>query len=136
MTKVHTGHCLCGKVTFRAEGTPLWIAHCHCASCRRNTGSAVATFVGFREADFRYTGEAPKVFESSPGVKRAFCGTCGTPVTYSGARAPGEMHAYLGVMDDPENYAATAHVFTEEQLPWLHIEDKAKRFKKTGREDG
>ena len=134
MAKVHSGHCLCGKVRFEATGDPLWVAHCHCASCRRNTGSAVATFVGFRSADFRYVQGAPKVYESSPGVLRGFCADCGTPLTYGGARAPGETHAYLGVMDDPAAYTPIAHVFTEEALPWLHIEDRAKRFAKTSRD--
>ncbi len=135
MAEVHAGNCLCGRVRFEASGEPLWVAHCHCASCRRNTGSAVATFVGFREKDFRYTQGAPKVYESSPGVKRSFCADCGTPLTYGGARAPGEVHAYLGVMDDAARYPATVHVFTEEALPWLHIQDQAKRFKKTGRDE-
>jgi hypothetical protein len=132
--KVHTGHCLCGAVTFRAEGTPLWIAHCHCASCRRNTGSAVATFVGFRESQFAVTAGKPKVYESSPGVKRSFCGRCGTPLTYGGARASGETHAYLGVMDHPEAYTPTFHVFTEEALPWLHIDDNAQHFRRSSRD--
>lgn len=134
MTKVHTGHCLCGSIAFRAEGDPLWVAHCHCRSCRRNTGSAVATFVGFRDSQFAFTKGKPKTYESSPGVKRAFCARCGTPLTYGGARAPGEVHAYLGVMDTPEAYVPTSHVFTEEALPWLHIQDGAKRHPRSGRD--
>ncbi len=30
------------------------MTHCHCQSCRRNTGSALATFVGFASEGFTY----------------------------------------------------------------------------------
>ena len=50
-----SGHCLCGSVCFEIRGKPVWVGHCHCQSCRRNTGSAVATFVGLRSAQVTYT---------------------------------------------------------------------------------
>ena len=76
------GKCLCRSVQFEVSGEPMWVAHCHCHSCRRNTGSAVATFVGFRREQLSYTRGSRKIYESSPGVRRGFCEDCGTPLTY------------------------------------------------------
>ncbi|MCH7778639.1 MAG: GFA family protein, partial [Gemmatimonadetes bacterium] len=73
-SETHPGGCLCGAVRFEARGKPLWIAHCHCQSCRRNTGSALATFVGFAGEGFAYLAGAPATYASSPGVTRGFCG--------------------------------------------------------------
>ena len=83
MTKrIFKGHCLCKSVRYVVDGEPVWCAHCHCTDCRRHTGSAVATFVCFDKGQFGLTaGEFGRI-ESSPGVYRCFCSTCGTPMAY------------------------------------------------------
>jgi hypothetical protein len=117
----HTGHCLCGAVRYRALGAPKWIANCHCASCRRATGAPMATFAGFEAERFSYIAGAPVRFHSSPGVTRSFCGHCGTPLTYEGARWPGEIHVLVGTLDRPEDFRPTHNAFVEERLPWLRL---------------
>jgi len=117
----HSGHCLCGAVRYRALGPPKWIANCHCASCRRATGAPMATFAGFEAERFVYSEGAPVRFQSSPGVTRSFCGRCGTPLTYEGARWPGEVHVLVGSLDRPEAFPPTGNAFAEERLPWLHL---------------
>lgn len=58
--------CLCGAVRFEALGAPDWVAHCHCESCLRHTGSAFSTVAGYREGTVRWTGERPAIFASLP----------------------------------------------------------------------
>lgn len=36
------GSCLCGSVRYEVEEVPIRFANCHCARCRRATGSAYA----------------------------------------------------------------------------------------------
>ena len=110
------------------------MAHCHCRSCRRNTGSAFATFVGFAAEGFAYVASAPATYASSPGVTRSFCGACGTPLTYQAERYPGEVHVYVSTLDRPEDFEPKAHVHVEEQLPWLHLDDGLPRFLATSRD--
>lgn len=119
----HTGRCLCGAVRFEAEGAPLWVGHCHCASCRRHTASALATFVGVAAERFRWSAGEPGGYASSPGVTRRFCRDCGTPLTYESARWPGEVHILIGAMDASEAFVPQFHVFTAEKLPWLELAD-------------
>ena len=134
--ETHQGGCLCGALRFAARGKPLWVAHCHCRSCRRNTGSAFATFVGYKQGQVRIVKGALQSYASSPGVVRSFCGTCGTPLSYAAERYPGEIHLYVSTLDRPEAFEPGAHVHVGEQLPWLHLDDGLPRFQTTGDEGG
>ncbi|MEA2783469.1 MAG: hypothetical protein QOK29_5013 [Rhodospirillaceae bacterium] len=117
------GHCLCGAVRYRVSGEPLWVAHCHCESCRRATSAAFVTYAGFRRENFEFTAGEPAEYHSSPGVTRRFCPGCGSPLTYEGARWPGEVHILVCSLDDPAIFQPSAHVQADEQLPWLHFAD-------------
>ncbi|MGI9406728.1 MAG: GFA family protein [Hyphomicrobiaceae bacterium] len=117
-----TGRCLCGEVTYAFSGTPVFVGHCHCESCRRNCSAPMTTFVGIPRDAFEFTGVEPGIYESSPGVRRLFCRTCGAPVAYDADNEPGEIHVYLAALDNPEAYDPTHHVFAGEQLSWF---DKA-----------
>lgn len=100
-----TGHCFCGAVAYEVDRAPIWVGHCHCASCRRQTGSVVATFVGVGDDAFRVTRGTLTEHESSAGVWRGFCRRCGTPLTYRARRFPGEVHIHLGTLDEPQRFA-------------------------------
>ncbi len=125
--KTDLGHCLCGAIQFEAAGKPLWVAHCHCHSCRRNTGAVAATFVGLAGKQFTYTAGTPRVFNSSPGVRRSFCGDCGTPLTYQADHHPGEVHVYVSTFDHPEVFPPQLHVFFANAISWLHLDEQLPR---------
>ena len=130
-----SGGCGCGAVRFEAVRPPLWIAHCHCRDCRRATAAALSTYAGFRRSRVRWTAGAPATYESSPGVARRFCGHCGTPLSYQGARWPDEVHLFVCAFDDPAAFAPQAHVYAAEQLPWLHLADSLPRHPGTAGPD-
>lgn len=117
------GHCLCGAVTFEYSGEENWRAHCHCESCRRQTSSPFTTFMGVPNGAWRFTGVEPKVYASSPGVRRLFCGTCGAPVAFEADRFPNEIHFYAASLDDPTSFEPERHVHADERLPWIHLND-------------
>jgi hypothetical protein len=126
------GHCLCGSIRYETIGAPLWVAHCHCAQCRKNTGSAVATFIGYKSEQVIFTDGLRTIFESSPGVKRGFCQKCGTPISYEGDRCEGEIHMYLSTIDNPDAFPAQVHVFHREKISWFEIADDLPRYETTG----
>ena len=134
---VVTGHCLCGKVRYRAIAAPIWVAYCHCPSCRRATGSVIAPYAGYRPQDLVFEGEAPARYASSPDAVRQFCSTCGTPISYESPRWPDQIHELLpGTPKLPDGFAYV------NEAPGLGIdikEDEARKFPLTpppGREDG
>ncbi len=121
----HEGGCLCGAVRFDVTGPPKWTAWCHCHSCRKHTGAPVSAFAGFERERVRITqGEIAK-FVSSPGVKRGFCASCGSTLTYEGDRWPTEMHFHVGALDHPEAFEPDGEAFVDERLPWVHLRSQA-----------
>ena len=100
------GRCLCGAVGWesdaplKGEGAPA-LNLCHCASCRRQTGAGVIGWVDLPREGFRWLGEATTAYESSPGVTRRFCGTCGTPMSWEHVEIPDEVHVMAAqLLDD------------------------------------
>lgn len=128
MEEVAQGGCLCGNLRFELRGRRLWVAHCHCHSCRRNTGSAVATFVGYRKEQLTYTLGERKFYQSSPGVQRGFCADCGTPMTYEADRCPEEVHLYISTIDNPDKLVPQLHVFFAERIAWMELADDLPRY--------
>jgi len=118
-----TGHCYCGAVKFEVAGESSWIGHCHCESCRRQSGSVMTTFAGFRPEQVVFTGAMPSRYTTADGVTRSFCGQCGSPVAYQQAERPDEIHLQLGLFDDLEPLAPQNHSFLEEKVSWLHADE-------------
>jgi len=129
-----TGHCLCRAIAFAYEGEPRWTLNCHCESCRRATSSPMATWISVPRAALRFTGRERSYYASSPGVKRGFCGRCGSPLTYENVEMPDEVHILAGALDQPDAVRPSAHVFSEEQLAWFDVADELPRFARTRRD--
>ncbi|HEX5325991.1 MAG TPA: GFA family protein [Acetobacteraceae bacterium] len=123
-----TGRCLCGAVAYEVSGPPAQVVHCHCESCRRHTSAPVATFLIVRHADFRYTSGAPKVYVSSPGVRRSFCNRCGSPMAYETDRRPDHIDLFVCSLSEPATVVPRVHVHAREQLPWFEILDDLPRY--------
>lgn len=120
---VKKGRCMCGRVAFECRGPVNWCGHCHCASCRRNTSSPFTTWFGVPTVSCRFTGGEPSAYSSSPGVRRLFCSSCGTPIAFESARWPDEIHFYAAILENPEDVTPQFHVHVAEKLPWIKIAD-------------
>lgn len=114
----HQGGCQCGAARFEVSGEPKFVGICHCQSCRKATGAAFSTWVGFKDENVSWLTKEPTFHASSPDVKRGFCSTCGTPLTYSGEKWAGETHFLIGAFDDPSAFTPRGAVFTEDALAW------------------
>jgi predicted GNAT family N-acyltransferase len=86
-----TGGCHCGRVRFEIRGELQGTSICRCTSCRRVSGALRVAWTTVGAAALHWTTRAPVERESSPGVFRAFCGDCGTPLTWRRADAPEEV---------------------------------------------
>jgi len=118
-----TGGCLCKSVRYRVPAEPLWVAHCHCGSCRKSAGAPFVTWAGFPKDAATWEGAPRRDFASSPGATRSFCPTCGTPLTYYGERWPDELHFLVATFDDPEAVTPARHVYWREHLSWIELSD-------------
>ena len=95
------------------------------------TGAPVVALAGYRRDQVVYTQGKPRIFSSSPGVGRAFCGDCGTPLTWEGDGGEiGPMVELLvNTFDKPEDFAPECHIHHQERLPWLEIHDTLPRYR-------
>lgn len=112
---------MCGAVRYRFTGMPLSCNLCHCRSCRLATGTPVAAFVDLAADQFAWTRGEPAFFASSVPVRRGFCPSCGTALTYESRDLPGEMHVLSATLDDPSPFAPTEEVFAEERISWMKL---------------
>ncbi len=122
------GRCHCGATRWQFDGAPTWACYCHCDDCRRNCAAPVVAWLGVPVARFGWTGDAPRVRHSAPGVQRHFCGTCGTPMAFEAVHYPGDMHLYAAALEDPAAFAPEFHVFWKDRLPWLRLEDDLPKY--------
>ena len=132
-TRKIEGRCLCGSVVFRYEGTPNWTVHCHCESCRRATSSPMTTWISVPRGNFAVVKGTPRYFSSSPGVRRGFCGDCGSPLSYESERTPDEVHLHAASLMDSEPVFPSRHVFVAEQVSWLEVLDDLPLYATTSR---
>ena len=124
------GSCLCGAVRFTAAMPSRWVAHCHCTYCRRAHGAAFVTWVGLDEANVAIEdpGGVLRWHESSPGARRAFCGNCGSPMLFQGARWPGEMHVARALIAGPVDREPQVHAYYGSHVDWVALGDSLPRL--------
>lgn len=119
------GSCLCGAVRFTAQLPSRWVAHCHCSRCRRAHGAAFVTWVGLDEAALAIDdGQgALRWHQSQLGGSRGFCGACGSPMLFQGARWPGEVHVARALFTDPLDREPQLHAYYDTHVPWVTLAD-------------
>lgn len=130
---MHEGGCMCGAVRIRALGEPFGAPYCHCQDCRRSTGAPVSLLVGYEEEQVQVERGVPNVYESSPGVRRSFCGDCGTSISYEDDRLPGEVYIHVGIFDDPAAFGPTVHSWYSQRLESMNISDDLPRHRESSR---
>jgi hypothetical protein len=118
MNKSAEGGCLCEAIRYRVVGETLARTLCHCRSCCLAAGAPSVAWAVFRAADFAFTAGTPVRFESSPGVFRTFCGTCGTSLTYEAESRKDGIDVTTISLDRPEQLAPTKEIWVEDNVPW------------------
>ena len=115
MAKIN-GSCLCGSVRYTISGPITSMGHCHCKMCQHYHGTAYSTYAMLPRSAFKITGgeQSLKVFRSSDPVERAFCGACGSPISYTHADSK----------DCPPQY----HIFVADKVAWLEITDNLPQY--------
>ncbi|MEQ9695223.1 GFA family protein [Shimia sp. SDUM112013] len=132
MTKL-TGQCLCGAISFKADGEVPVMANCHCTDCRHATGSAYATLMFMKEGDVEVTGTT-KTFQhqSDAGstMTKHFCDTCGTPMFTQNSNRPGMLGLRAGNINEQAEFAPKANVYVSSKMDATLLEDGVPAFEK------
>ncbi len=126
-----TGRCLCGNVTFTAEGDAAVHAACHCTDCQRQTGNPFSVIVAVPSEGFSAEGETLATYatigEDHGGeTQRNFCSACGSPVFSVAAVMPEMIFIKAGALDDASWVQPSIEVWTSSAQPWSpHFEGAA-----------
>lgn len=128
-----TGKCLCGDISFVADGEVPVMANCHCTACRQSTGSAYAALMFMKQDDVTVTG-TPQTYEHSSDagntMTKHFCGACGTPLfTQNSARA-GMLGLRAGLINEQAEFAPKVNVYTSSKMNATALDGEIPAFEK------
>jgi hypothetical protein len=121
------GQCQCGAVKYRVLDEFGYAACCHCADCRRMTGSAFKPFAGIEAAKFRLVQGADTLMKFGQDSYDARCGTCGS-FLFSVVRDGAFVHVAMGTLVDSPSIRPSAHIFVGSKAPWFEITDDLPQY--------
>ena len=126
------GSCKCQAVRFEYSGEFGVITVCHCADCRKLQGSSGVVAAPADSSQLQWTAGQDRIteYESSPGKKRAFCSSCGTPLYSRRDDVPGIMRLRMGSLDTPTDATPVAHIFCRDLPPWACLDDEWPRYER------
>lgn len=111
MNRKRSGGCLCKQVRYEVAGEPLRIGLCHCADCRKESGSMFVTFALWPRDAFSATGE----FATHEG--RSFCPRCGARLFCMGGEL---VEIRVGSLDDaPTGLEPGYEIWVKRREHWL-----------------
>ena len=121
------GSCLCGAVTYEASGEPKRFYHCHCARCRKVTGTGHASNLFLQPATLTWlTGEEQIRAFKVPEAQRftnSFCANCGSRVPRQ-ARDSDIVMIPAGSLDDAAPIMPQARIFSGSRASWSCTDDE------------
>ena len=127
-----TASCLCGGVRIALSGKVGPLVYCHCHRCQKASGTAFSANANVRRKywDLRAGADLIREFESSPGVYRAFCSICGSPIYSRWESEPEMFRIRLGLLDEDPGRRCLAHFWVESKAPWFEIADSLPQFER------
>ncbi|WP_292879953.1 GFA family protein [Nisaea sp.] len=125
--RVREGECLCGAVRFEVAGDLGEVVACHCSMCRKQTGHFWASTDVRKDALTITESRGLKWFRSSPGIRRGFCGECGSTIFFD--RDEGlSISISGGVLEGATGVATRAHIYCADKGDYYEIADGVPQF--------
>lgn len=121
------GGCFCGAVRYRIDGAPTYAGNCHCRDCQHAIGAPVVTWIGAAYENFHITKGEVSTCETSPGIKRGFCGRCGTSLTFGG-EGWNDLGITAASLDEPGTITPESNVYLSHRQPWQPYDEKLRNY--------
>lgn len=125
-----SGSCLCGAVRFEISGGFEHFFLCHCARCRKDTGSAHAANLFSTTAEIRWLSGAETVVTFRlPATRhcKSFCRICGSALPSLQAEG-GLLVVPAGALDTPVPIRPQAHICCAGGADWADGLDEVPRI--------
>ncbi|HEY3799683.1 MAG TPA: GFA family protein [Caulobacteraceae bacterium] len=118
------GSCLCGAVTYEAQGDPMFVGHCGCQSCQKTTGSGHSSVAAFPESQVSVHGDVTTYVgqgDSGQPTNLQFCPKCGSRLFTRPTVMPGTVIISLGTMDADAALEPTMFIYGKRRRAWDHV---------------
>jgi hypothetical protein len=113
-TGVRTGGCLCGAVRYSVRGDPVHVRRCHCADCRKESGSAFTVYAHWPVEAFEMSGE----ISSYDG--RGFCPRCGSRLVDTSDPGDTLIEIRIGSLDEaPFELKPEDEIWVKRRESWI-----------------
>ena len=111
---VRTGGCLCGAVRYSVRGDPVHVRRCHCADCRKESGSAFSVYAQWPVEAFEMSGE----ISSYDG--RGFCARCGSRLLDTADPGNTLIEIRIGSLDEaPFELKPQSEIWVKRRESWI-----------------
>lgn len=124
------GSCFCGAVAYEVESDSSTIYFCHCAQCRKITGTAHATNMMVKpDAVSWLEGQEMVSNFDCPGERlfsNAFCKSCGSGLPFM-SKSGKSMYVPVGTLDTPLDKPINYNIFWEDKAAWYEQGQGAKK---------
>lgn len=126
------GACLCGATAFRLDGALYSVRYCHCASCRKFSGTSPAAWAMADATKLTVTSSRAPIgrFNSGSGI-RCFCSECGSPTWFESLDYPNIVGIPLGALDDSGGVIPKPemHLWVQSKPKWCAILDELPQYR-------
>lgn len=118
---IFTGSCLCGTARYRVKSTLKKHYFCHCAQCRKLSGSEFASNLLLRPAEVEWLSGAANIKRFDyPGraFTRVFCTECGSGLPFLNVSGT-TLLIPAGSLDNAPPLSVDQRIFWPEHSDWL-----------------
>ena len=115
------GRCLCGAVSYRSDGPPVFMGNCYCVDCQHESGTGHITAVAVPEASLAVDGVTAtfsKPTDSGRTIRNTFCPICATTIFTSPSGLPGLSLIRAGSLDDSGAVAPQVNMYVVSAPGW------------------
>ena len=127
---VFSGKCLCGNVTYKCHAEPTVIFNCHCADCRRATGSVFGTNFFVPEDELEIFGEVSSyshTADSGSAMTKRFCPNCGSLLFGNNSAKSNVVSIRAGTVDQLDLIKPVVNVFMDSKVSSTSIDKNLKQ---------
>ncbi|MEM7197614.1 MAG: GFA family protein [Pseudomonadota bacterium] len=126
-----TGGCLCGAIRYNLAQTNLRALHCHCQTCRKQSGAIAVTWIEALFENFTITQGVLCWYSASSHARRGFCQNCGSILIYDAIINNVRDHGVsIGSLDDSSTVAVSGHIWCSQQLGQFNLDPHLPSFAK------
>ena len=121
-TRKVIGSCLCGAVEYEVEAKLKRFYFCHCAQCRKLTGTAFAANIQSEPVDVHWIRGGDEVrrydFAGKGSYSKVFCPHCASPMPFLNERGD-TLYIPAGSVDGETGILPNVNVFWEDRAEWV-----------------